>query len=102
MKRYADNPARRGRQSLADLFALAWLIVWIWLATQFYGMILKLAVPGQKLASAGDGMAGGLSHAGSKGHKVPGAGDSLAEPFTKAGDAARSPSHARRGQPPAR
>src|SRR2546429_6602143 len=98
MKLYADNPARRGRQILADLFALAWLIVWIWLATQFYGMSLKLAVPGQKLASAGDGMAGGLSDAGSKVHKVPVAGDSLSEPFTKAADAARSLADAGRGQ----
>src|SRR2546430_9621943 len=98
MKLYADNPARRGRQILADLFALAWLIVWIWLATQFYGMILKLAVPGQKLASAGDGVAGGLSDAGSKVHKVPVAGASLSEPFTKATDAARSLADAGRGQ----
>src|SRR6266545_1699921 len=90
MKLYADTPGRRGWQLVTDLFVVAWLWFWIWLATKLYGLVLKLGVPGQKLAGAGDGMADGLADAGSKVHRVPVAGDSLAGPFTKAADAARS------------
>src|SRR6266545_4615408 len=86
MKLYADTPGRRGWQLVTDLFVVAWLWFWIWLATKLYGLVLKLGVPGQKLAGAGDG----LADAGSKVHRVPVAGDSLAGPFTKAADAARS------------
>ena len=90
MKLYADTAGRRGWQLVADLFMLAWLAFWIWLATKLFDLVLKLGVPGQKLSSAGTGMADGLSDAGSKVHRVPVAGDSLAGPFTKAADAARS------------
>ncbi len=90
MKVYADTPGRRARQVATDVLVVAWLWFWIWLATKLYGVVLKLGVPGQKLAGAGDGMANGLADAGSKAHRVPVAGDSLAGPFTKAADAARS------------
>src|SRR5204862_3743746 len=90
MKLYADTPARREWQVATDALVVAWLVFWIWLATRLFGLVLKLGVPGQKLAGAGDGMADGLSDAGSKVHRVPVAGDSLAGPFTKAATAARS------------
>jgi hypothetical protein len=90
MKLYADTPARREWQLATDAIVVAWLVFWIWLATKLFGLVLKLGVPGQKLAGAGDGMADGLADAGSKVHRVPVAGDSLAGPFTKAADAARS------------
>src|SRR2546423_11706977 len=90
MKLYADPPARRERQLATDALVVAWLVFWIWLATRLFGLVLKLGVPGQKLAGAGNGMADGLSDAGSKVHRVPVAGDSLAGPFTKAADPARS------------
>jgi hypothetical protein len=90
MKVYADTPGRRGWQLVTDLLVVGWLAFWIWLATKLFGLVLKLGVPGQKLAGAGNGMADGLSDAGSKVHRVPVAGDSLAGPFTKAADAARS------------
>jgi hypothetical protein len=90
MKLYADTPTRREWQLATDVLVVAWLAFWIWLATKLFGLVLKLGVPGQKLAGAGDGMADGLSDAGSKVHRVPVAGDSLAGPFTKAADAART------------
>jgi hypothetical protein len=98
MKMYADVPATRVRQLLTDLFIVAWLWFWIWLAVKLYHLVLKLAVPGQKLAGAGDGMAGGLSDAGSKVDKVPGLGGALSSPFDKAADAARSLGDAGREQ----
>jgi|SRR6266536_2274236 hypothetical protein len=90
MKLYADTPGRLGRQLFTDLLVLAWLAFWIWLAVQLYDLVLKLAVPGQKLAGAGDGMANGLSDAGANVHKVPVGGDALASPFNKAAAGARS------------
>jgi hypothetical protein len=77
---------------------VAWLWFWIWLAVNLYHVVLKLAVPAQKLTGAGDGMAGGLSDAGSKVGKVPGLGGSLSAPFGKAADAARSLADAGREQ----
>jgi hypothetical protein len=98
MKIYADVPATRARQVFADLFIVAWLWFWIWLAVRLHDLVLKLAVPGQKLSGAGDGMAGGLSDAGSKMDKVPGLGGALSSPFNKAADAARSLADAGREQ----
>lgn len=90
MKLYPETPGARTRQLFADVFVVAWLWLWIWLATKLYDLVLKLAVPGQKLAGAGDGMAGGLSDAGGSVNRVPGVGGSLASPFNHAADAARS------------
>lgn len=98
MKIYADAPARAARQVLGDLFVIAWLWFWIWLATKLFDLVMKLAVPGQKLAGAGDGMAGGLSSAGTKVNHVPGIGGSLAGPFNDAANAARSLADAGREQ----
>ena len=30
MKMYADSPARRTRQIVADLLVVLWLVFWIW------------------------------------------------------------------------
>ncbi|GIH20593.1 hypothetical protein [Rugosimonospora africana] len=98
MKIYADVPATRIRQLFTDLFIVAWLWFWIWLAVKLYHLVLKLAVPGQKLSGAGDDMAGGLHDAGSTVDKVPGIGGHLSTPFDKAADAARSLADAGREQ----
>jgi hypothetical protein len=98
MKLYADTPGRRGRQLFTDLFIVAWLAFWIWLSVRLYDLVEKLAVPGQKLAGAGDGLASNLSDAGSKVHQVPLAGDALSGPFTKAAGAARGLADAGREQ----
>ena len=88
MRIYADVPAARTRQVATDLFVIGWTVVWIWAAVKLYELVNKLAVPGQKLASAGDGLSGGLSDAGGKVNSVPGVGDALATPFNKAAAAA--------------
>jgi hypothetical protein len=100
MKLYAETAGGRTRQRLTDLFVVAWLWFWIWLATKLYDLVLGLAAPGQKLAGAGDGMAGGLSDAGGSVNKVPGVGGSLASPFDHAADAARSLADAGRQEVP--
>lgn len=98
MRLYADTTGRLGRQLFTDLFALAWLIFWTWLAIDLYHLVLRLGVPGAKLADAGDGMADGLASAGTNVHKVPVAGDSLSAPFAKAAGAARGVADAGREQ----
>lgn len=98
MRLYADTTGRLGRQLFSDLFVLVWLIFWTWLAVTLYDLVVKLGVPGQKLADAGDGMAGGLTDAGTQARKVPVAGDSLAEPFRSAAQSARSLADAGREQ----
>jgi hypothetical protein len=98
MRLYADTTGRLGRQLFSDLFVLVWLIFWTWLAVTLYNLVVKLGVPGQKLADAGDGMAGGLTDAGTQARKVPVAGDSLAEPFRSAAQSARGLADAGREQ----
>jgi hypothetical protein len=98
MRLYADTTGRLGRQLFSDLFVLVWLVFWIWLAITLYDLVVKLGVPGQKLADAGDGMAGGLTDAGTQARKVPVAGGSLAEPFTAAARSARGLADAGREQ----
>jgi len=92
------RPPRRTRQILIDLATLAWLVVWIWLADKLYNLVEKLAVPGQKMASAGDGLAGNLSDAGGKVDNIPGVGGALASPFNKAANSAKSLADAGREQ----
>jgi len=98
MKLYAESPARRGRQIVTDLIVVAWVWVWIWLAVKLYHLVEKLAVPGKKMETAGDGLAGSLTDAGSKVGKVPVAGDQLEAPFNKAAQAATSLADAGRDQ----
>jgi hypothetical protein len=98
VKLYADTPVTRTRQVFTDLFIVAWLWFWIWLAVKLYDLVLKLGVPGQKLAGAGDGMSSGLSDAGSKMDRIPGVGGSLSAPFDKASQAAKSLADAGREQ----
>jgi hypothetical protein len=95
---YAESPARRSRQILTDLAVAVWVATWIWLAVKLYNLVEKLAVPGQKTQSAGDGLAGGLSDAGNTVDGVPGIGKKLAEPFDVAAGAAKSLADAGRDQ----
>ena len=95
---YADVARARARQMMTDLLVAAWTAAWIWAAVKLYGLVSKLAVPGQKLASAGDGLSAGLSDAGGKVDNVPGIGGALATPLNKAADGARSLADAGRQQ----
>lgn len=98
MRLYADTTGRLGRQLFSDVFVLAWLIFWTWLATKLYHLVVSLGAPGEKLASAGDGIANGLRDAGSQAHRVPVAGDALSEPFSRAAQSARGIADAGREQ----
>ncbi len=98
MRIYADRPSVGVRQLVTDLLVLAWVAFWIWAANMVYNTVQKLAVPGQKIEGAGEGMAGGLSSAGDKVDNVPAVGDALASPLDQAAGAAESLADAGREQ----
>ncbi|MEU4244625.1 hypothetical protein [Actinoplanes sp. NPDC026619] len=90
MKLYAERLPTAIRQLLTDIIIVVWVYLWIRAGFWVHGMVEKLAVPGQKLQSAGGGIADNLADAGSKVGKVPLVGDDLVKPFNGAADAARS------------
>jgi hypothetical protein len=98
VKLYAEKPGTALRQLITDALVLVWVYIWVRAAMGLYDTIEKLAAPGRKLASAGDGMAKQLHDAGAKVRRVPIAGDDLAGPFNSAGDAATDVANAGREQ----
>ena len=98
MKLYADRLPTAIRQLLTDLVVVIWVYLWIRAGLWVHGLVLKLGVPGQKLQTAGTGIADNLAEAGSKVGKVPLVGDQLVKPFNGAADAARSLADAGREQ----
>ncbi|MDQ0366235.1 hypothetical protein [Catenuloplanes indicus] len=86
------------RQVVTDLLVIAWVYAWIRLGLWLRDLIEKLAVPGQKLEGAGQGIADNLTDAGTKVGRVPIAGDELTAPFTRAAEAALGLANAGRDQ----
>ena len=98
VKLYADRAPTALRQFLTDVFVVAWVYLWVRLGMMLFDLIQKLAVPGQKLEGAGNGLADNLKGAGDRINGVPGVPDSVAAPFNSAADAARSLADAGREQ----
>jgi len=98
VKLYAESPATRFRQLFTDILAVAWVYVWISVGMKFYDLVQKLAVPGQKLEGAGNGLSDNLNRAGDRIDDVPGVGDSVAAPFRSAANAAKGLANAGRDQ----
>jgi hypothetical protein len=98
MKIYADLPGAGLRQFLTDLVVLAWVAFWIWAAVLVYDRVSRLAVPGQRIEEAGNGMSKGLSDAGNRLDNLPAVGDDLAAPFDAAAGGANSLAHAGQAQ----
>ncbi|MBP2190576.1 hypothetical protein [Nocardia goodfellowii] len=90
MKIYADRGTVAVRQLLTDLLVLVWVYLAVRGAWWVHDLVRKLAVPGQKLEGAGNGMADNLGDVGDKVGRVPVVGDELTTPFDKAAAAARS------------
>jgi hypothetical protein len=98
VKLYAEAPVRRITQIVTDLLAITWAYVWVTLGMKLYDLIQKLGVPGQKLESAGNGLADNLKGAGDRVNDVPGVGGALSTPLRRASDAARALGSAGRDQ----
>ncbi|WP_411075615.1 hypothetical protein [Streptomyces sp. cmx-4-7] len=87
MRFYAQTPARRNRQVLADLVAAALIAVAVWVALAVRGTIMMLAEPGRKVETSGDSLARELGEAGDAASDVPFVGDVLEKPLRSAADA---------------
>ncbi|WP_338897016.1 hypothetical protein WBG99_16365 [Streptomyces sp. TG1A-60] len=87
MRLYAQTPARRNRQVLVDLTAVALIAIAVWAAFFVRDTIMLLAEPGQKVESSGDGLAEELGKAGDAASNVPFVGDVLKRPLRSAADA---------------
>lgn len=81
MKLYADLPARRTRQVLADLLMLVWVIGWVLVARAVHGATMTLAAPGRALESAGGSFRDRMLGAGEHVDGLPLIEDRLAQPF---------------------
>ncbi|KJK44782.1 hypothetical protein UK23_28285 [Lentzea aerocolonigenes] len=89
MKWYADRPGRLTRQLIADLLAVAWVAIWIWVATTAHDWVLELRAPGDGLVNAGGDIRDVFTNAASKARDVPLVGDDLSGALgngTKAGE----------------
>ena len=77
MKLYADLPARRTRQLVADVLMLLWIGLWAWLGRQVYDVVLALQTPANSLTNAGDSVHGAFTGAGTQAAQIPLVGDGL-------------------------
>jgi hypothetical protein len=87
MRLYAQTPARRSRQVLADLIAAALIYAAVKLALAVHDAIGRLADPGRKAESAGNSLSDGLVDAGDAASKVPFVGGQLKKPLRSAAEA---------------
>ncbi|MGW6965119.1 hypothetical protein ACWGET_13855 [Streptomyces zaomyceticus] len=87
MRLYAQTPARRNRQVLVDLIALALIAVAVWAALVVRETIMLLAEPGRKVESSGDRLAEELGNAGDAASDIPLIGGVLKKPLESAADA---------------
>jgi hypothetical protein len=90
VKLYADRLPTAVRQILTDIAVVLWVYLWIRAGLWVNDMVERLGVPGQRLESAGGGIADNLTDAGNKVGGVPLVGDQLVKPFNGAASAARS------------
>jgi hypothetical protein len=88
LRPYAQSPARLILQIVADLAALAWTALWVWVAVGVHAGLLALASAGFRLRDGAGGIASGLGNAGDGVRRTPLVGDSLAAPLGSAGSAA--------------
>lgn len=98
MKLYADTPARRHRQIMADVGFVLWAIVWIWLASKMYDLVLMLGAPGVAIESAGTSLSDNMVSAGEAIDGLPVVGESVRTPFDRMSEAGASIADAGRGQ----
>ena len=84
MKLYADLPARRTAQVVADLSMVAWVLLWAWAANRVHEATMQLAEPGRRLAGAGSGFREKLTTAGDRVDDLPLVEDRVATPFREA------------------
>jgi hypothetical protein len=90
MKLYADAPARRTRQVLADLLLVVWAATWVVVGNTVHDGTMALAGPGRQTEESASGMASGLRDAGARLDDIPLVGSDVASPFDRAAEASDS------------
>jgi hypothetical protein len=86
MRPYADRPALRSRQLLADLSLLAWAVLWVVVARVVRAAVLVLVEPGVQLESLGRSIGDTMGDAAGVARDVPLVGDDLSAPLASLGD----------------
>ena len=76
MKMYADTPARRTRQIVADLLVVLWVVFWVWAGWSVHEATQELARPAERTQAAATGLAGSLRDTGDSLGGIPLIGDS--------------------------
>ncbi|MFC7614060.1 hypothetical protein ACFQV2_11395 [Actinokineospora soli] len=78
MRLYAETPVRFARQAAADVAAVAFLLLAVWMALEVRDGVLLLRGPGEGLTTAGDAIGGAFTSAADTARRVPLVGDDLA------------------------
>jgi hypothetical protein len=86
---YADLPARRLRQVLADVAGLTWCLLAVLAARTVHAAISALAAPGRRLEESGQDLADGLASTADRISGVPLVGDDTSDQVERAADAAQ-------------
>ena len=84
MKMYADTPARRTRQIVADLLVVLWVVFWVWAGWSVHEATQELARPAERTQSAASGLADSLRDTGDSLGGIPLIGDSASAPLDDA------------------
>lgn len=90
MKIYADTGARRTRQIVWDVAAVALIAMWVWIGVKVHDAIARLGEVGAKMESVGTSLNGDLTSMADKLGSVPLIGDGIRAPFESAADAANT------------
>jgi hypothetical protein len=98
MRLYAQTPAHRTRQVVADLLVVLWLALWCWIGVQVHDATLALRAPGQQVAESATGISGAMDEAGGALGGLPVVGDEAQAPFDGASGAAERLAAAGRAQ----
>lgn len=89
MKLYADQPARRVRQIVADLFFLVWIVFWVWQGVGTFHSTMDLTEPTERTQQAASSLADNMGEAADSLGGIPLIGESAASPFARAQESAQ-------------
>lgn len=84
MKLYADLPARRTRQIIADVLVLLWVVIWVRAGFAVRDTVLGALGPARSLEAAGDSLQGSLADVAARVEGIPLLGEAISTPFDAA------------------
>jgi len=84
MKLYADLPARRTRQIIADVLVLLWVVIWVRTGFAVRDTVLGALGPARSLEAAGDSLQGSLADVAARVEGIPLLGEAISTPFDAA------------------